>query len=95
MLAVKLTRLKSNHKNLRTDDIVGKCTHIPEVGEFFMIFAPPLVSGNFRVVNTSEIQTCTYDETARAFNFTTRNSEYLLTVLDDKNPFDYALYKHV
>ena len=94
MLRVKLVRIKSNHKNLRTDEIEGKTTHIPQVGERFMIFAPPLESGSFRTVVTTEVQECVYDEHLRRFAFKTMNSEYEVYVLDEKNPFDYARIRY-
>lgn len=94
MLSVKLVKIKSNHQNLRTDEVVGKTTHIPEVGEGFTMFAPPLEAGSFRTVFTTEVQECRYDEVARKFNFKTLNSEYDVYVLDaEKNPMDYARVK--
>lgn len=84
--AVKLTRVKSNHQNLRTDEIVGKCSHLPKVGSSFAMVAPPLEFGNIRGVWTTEIVSCEYDEAARIFSFTTANSEYRLEVLDSTEP---------
>ena len=90
MLRVKLVRIKSNHQKIRTDEVVGKTTHIPKVGERFTMFAPPLEEGLFRTVFTTPVQTRQYDESERAFTFTTENSEYALYVLDDeKDPFEY------
>jgi len=91
MLAVRLVRIASNHQNLRTSEIIGKTTHIPQVGENFLMFAPPLESGSFRTVCTTEVKTCEYDEAKRKFSFTTLNSTYEVFVLDDnKDPMEYA-----
>lgn len=90
MLSVKLVRIKSNHTNLRTDDVVGKTTHIPEQGEPFVIFAPPLEFGTFRTVQTTPVQSCEYDQAQRKFDFKTENSHYMLYVLDEKDPMQYA-----
>jgi hypothetical protein len=94
MLKVKLTRIRSNHNFLRTSEIVGKTAHIPEVGEEFMLFAPPLETKiGFRTVRTTKIRECLYDKGARKFIFQTANSLYALQVLDDKDPLQYARVK--
>lgn len=88
MLRAKLVKLASNHSNLRTNEIEGKCTHIPEVGESFVLFAPALEGGDFRMIQTTPVTLCEYND--KKFSFQTKNSSYELLVIDDKDPFEYA-----
>ena len=90
MLNVKLVKIKSSHEGLRSNEIIGQTEQIPEVGESFTLFAQPLEAGDVRIVSTTDVKTCEYDETTRRFDFTTQNSDYSLYILDDKNPQDYA-----
>jgi len=91
MLHVKLEQIESSHNNVRTKEMEGKCTHIPEVGYGFIIFGKSLTPGlPFRRISTSEIQECSYVEKDRKFLFQTLNSKYELTVLDDRDPKEYA-----
>ena len=90
MLKVKLVKISSTHNNLRTSEIEGHCTSIPQVGYTFTMFAPPLESGNIRNIWTTHIKTCDYNEAEKKFTFTTQNSTYTLDVLEDKNVMDYS-----
>lgn len=38
----KLTRIKSNHNHVRTDEIIGQCEDKPVVGQIFVMTGPPL-----------------------------------------------------
>lgn len=88
--------MKSNHQRLRSNVIEGQCTHVPQEGDSFFLFAVPLESGSFRLVNTSPVLLLSYDEKTRTFMFTTKNSEYFLEVLEaDKNPMDYTRFRPV
>jgi len=91
MLKVKLKKIESNHSKLRSDVIEGKCTHVPEEGQTFEMFAESLTpDGAFRHITTSPIRECRYDEKDREFIFKTENSLYGLEVIDEKDPFDYS-----
>ncbi len=96
MLHVKLKRIESSHSNLRTNEMEGKCTHIPEVGHGFVIFGESLTKGKefmFRKILTSEVQECSYVEKERKYIFQTLNSKYELFVLDARDPKEYARFK--
>lgn len=98
MLRVRLKKLESNHNRLRTDEIEGKCTHVPEVGYSFQMFGEALDPamkkvGGFRTVTTSTVQFCEYLPGTKTFRFQTRNSKYQLEVLDDKDPMEYTRWK--
>lgn len=93
MLKVKLKKIESTHNNLRTDEIEGHTTHIPEVGHGFVLFAPPLEYGNMRTVFTTPAKEVSWVETDRKFLFQTQNSKYELTVIDDKDPMEYRRYE--
>ena len=77
---VKLTKIKSNHDNLRTDEIEGETLELPEKGKSFQIYAPGLVHG-IRMVTTTEIQFV--EKLGNVYHFNTLNSIYQVVVLDD------------
>lgn len=83
MYKVKLTKIKSSHNNLRTDEIEGETEHLPEVGRSFILKAEPLenLEANFRSVYTTEIEHVEKHENGYRFN--TKNSIYHLEVLDE------------
>lgn len=93
MLRVKLKKIKSDHANLRTNEIDGKTTHIPEVGHQFQIFAPPLDGGDFRVITTTKVVESEYKDADRSFIFKTANSVYELKVTDERDPMEYKRYE--
>lgn len=80
---VKLTKIKSNHSNLRTDVIEGTTYALPEVGDSFAMFGEPLdpTVGNVRGVYTTEIKVC--ERVGNEFQFVTENSTYKLEVLEE------------
>lgn len=80
---VKLTRVASSHRNLRTDFVVGECFNLPRVGSCFFMWGPPLdpTAGSERQVETTPVKTVTglFNGATR---FTTQNSTYDLEILD-------------
>lgn len=72
----KLTRLMSNHSELRTDDVVGDCTKPPVIGESFQMTAPPLTSGDLRVIITSPVVAINGASGTDDVKFFTANSVY-------------------
>lgn len=83
----KLTRLKSNHQNLRTDTIEGQCDDLPAKGRCFMMTAPPLdPASGMRYVHTTPVLELEHDGDkpegiGAGIVFTTRNSTYHLLYL--------------
>lgn len=72
----------TNGAALRTPSITGECEYLPEPGQYFTMTAPPLESGDLRVVTTSEVQEV--EKTARGVMvFKTENSTYQLTVTEE------------
>lgn len=78
---VKLTKIESNHNNLRTDSIRGWCAELPVIGSSFAMMGPPLATGSVRLVRTSPVQTI--EHTDNRLRFRTENSTYELEVLDE------------
>lgn len=84
MIKIKLTKIVSNHQNLRTDEVIGVTPSLPEVAKGFVVFAESLsnsVPGNLdRTIVTSPIVSITkYDEDTFVVN--TANSTYNIQVL--------------
>lgn len=77
---VKLTKIRSDHQNLRTDEIKGATLTLPEKGKSFQLFGEGLEFGT-RVVTTTEIQVV--DKIGNEYEFSTLNSTYKLEVLDE------------
>lgn len=78
---VKLTRIESNHTNLRTDSVEGFTLQLPIKGSGLRVVGDSLTPGmSARVVNTSEIQSVDI-KSDKEFDFTTLNSSYKLEVL--------------
>jgi hypothetical protein len=76
---VILTKVESNHNNLRTNEIDGLTLSLPEKGKFFQMVAPPLESGSIRSVTTTEIKEL--EKTSEdSYTFKTQNSTYKLKV---------------
>lgn len=99
MLKVKFRKVKNSHNRLRDNEILGKCTHIPEIGHQFLMFAEsrdlksediPEGAIGFHQVNTSLIESCVYNYDTKTFTISTESgSIYEIEVLDDKDPFEY------
>jgi hypothetical protein len=80
-MKVRLTKIKSNHNNLRTDVIEGHAENLPILGEDFFMHAAPLAivpeTGRaLRFIRTTPVTSIT------EVGFNTANSEYKLEVLD-------------
>lgn len=83
MYDVILTRLSSQHRNLRTDEVRGRAEELPRKGERFVLVGPPLTEGApFRAVTTSEIQEVRHHSEEGSLEFWTENSHYGLQILD-------------
>jgi hypothetical protein len=81
-MKVKLTRISSNHRNLRTDEIIGTADRPPTVGQRFFMTAPPLATpGGIRWLETTPVQVC--ERIGAEFDFHTRNSHYRLLILEE------------
>ena len=75
MIEVKLTKVSINSNALRTNEVLGKCDLLPELGKPFVIYAEGIEFG-IRMVTTSLVQEIT--ETGSQIVFKTLNSEYKL-----------------
>jgi len=77
---VLLTKVESNHNNLRTNEIEGLTLELPTVGKGFNMSGEPLDKAmSVRVINTTEIKEIEGSE--NDFTFKTLNSTYKLKVL--------------
>ncbi len=81
MFKALLTKVESNHTNLRTNEMEGLTADLPEVGKEFLIFGKSLTEGlSTRMIHTTvikEIEKNSEDE----MTFKTQNSTYKLKVL--------------
>lgn len=75
---VVLTKLESNHSNLRTDVIEGYTVTLPSEGTEFIMWSEGLEFGT-RYVRTTAIKMV--EKGDRVYRFSTQNSKYLLEVL--------------
>lgn len=75
-LKAKLVRIKSNHNNLRTDEVEGEIDKLPTIGESFLLCGAGLVFGT-RYITTTPVQSVEKVDN-KTFNFKTENSEYSL-----------------
>ena len=79
---VKLTKIRSSHEELRTDELTGFCNELPTLDLTFIMFAEGLESGEaVRMVRTSRVQHV--ENMDNIINFGTENSLYKLEVLGD------------
>jgi hypothetical protein len=78
-MKVKLTKLIGGSQ-IRTDSVDGTTDLLPTVGQPFVMVAESLsFIGGFRLVNTSDVQKVTQDDTG-AYILDTLNSTYKLTI---------------
>lgn len=77
---VKLTKVRSNHQNLRTDVIEGACIDLPTVGKGFVLVGEGLEFGN-RLVTTTPVEKV--EQMENEYLFHTRNSTYKLEVTNE------------
>jgi len=73
-----LTKIQSEHSQLRTDTVEGKIIRMPEVGTRFRMTGPPLGTGIYRLVETSIVQKLINDSEKRIILFDTEFSKYKL-----------------
>lgn len=79
-----LTKIQSNHSNLRTDEIKGRFNKLPTINSYFTIYGESLTSpGNgVRIVSTSEILKIVSEKELsdgyECMTFHTQNSVYSL-----------------
>jgi len=79
---VKLTKIKSNHNNLRTREVIGDCNDLPYVGKGFFMWSAPLVEGSIcRIVKTTPIQDVYLKD--GVYHFHTENSYYQLECIEE------------
>jgi hypothetical protein len=78
-MKVKLEKLSKNEGGLRTSVVEGECDYLPYVGKRFLMRAPPLESGDLRIISTSLVQDV-YGEGSDV-HFNTENSHYRLSFL--------------
>lgn len=64
---------------MRTNNCIGETEWLPQVGKSFFMTAPPLESGNLRVIETSPV--ITLEATEYGYLFSTENSIYKLELL--------------
>jgi hypothetical protein len=79
MIAVKLTKLKSNHTNLRTDIIEGVTENLPTQDKSFLMFGEGLEFGTRMVHTTPVLEIMSKSESEMEFK--TKNSHYKLEIL--------------
>lgn len=82
MYKVKLVKLTLNHNNLRTTEVEGHCENLPELGKSFIMDAPPLESGDIRIIATSEVM-LRWKSSPNIIHFNTMNSQYCLYIIQD------------
>lgn len=79
---VKLTRIKSNHENLRTNEVEGETqTFPPDLNKPFSLIGQSLSGLGYRFVQTTPIVELT-EEAIGVYRFKTLNSEYTLERLE-------------
>jgi len=79
---VKLKKIKSNHKNLRTEEVEGQTLTLPEVGKAFVLVGEALnPEADYRSVYTTEIKHV--EKMGESYRFNTQNSIYHLDVLGE------------
>jgi len=82
MINVILTKIRSNHSNLRTDVIEGETPALPNIGDDFILFSKSLdPKGAIRMVQTTNVKFV--EQIGNTYQFNTENSVYKLEVLDE------------
>jgi hypothetical protein len=82
-MRAKLTRISSNHRNVRTDKITGEIDRFPCVGDAFALIGDPLVRfAQFRLITTTRVARVE-KKSDREYEFWTRNSHYSLGILEE------------
>ena len=81
-----LKKIRSNHGNLRSNEIEGWFILPPILHSIFVLIAEPLVEGDARIVDTTPILSIEKLETEHHIRFETRNSTYEFIPLDPSEP---------
>ncbi len=83
-IKVRLRRIRSSHTNLRTNEVIGECRSLPELGSRFIMTAKPLQNpkANFRLIYSTPIQAIEWS--GNTVRFVTENSTYELDLLGEK-----------
>jgi hypothetical protein len=85
MIRCTLTKLSNNKNALRTKTVEGTTGSWPPMkGERFVMLAPPLEAGSFRMVKTSEIQRVLHVNDNET-KIITENSIYHIVRIKDAN----------
>lgn len=83
-MKIQLTKLASNHYNLRTDIVVGTLASPPAIGEPLVIYADPLdVSNYIRRITTSPVTGIIDNFNSSGIVCFTANSVYDIKYLDE------------
>lgn len=77
MYSVKLTKIHSNHQNLRTDEIEGTTEALPVVSKSFTMIGEALTPGaSFRQIITTPVMSIEVLDEGSSMVFSTMNSQY-------------------
>ncbi len=77
---VKLTKVRSSHSNVRTNEIEGETLDLPEAGKSFVLIGESLAfKGGGRIIETTLIEKV--EKMDNEYLFHTANSTYKLEVL--------------
>lgn len=79
---VKLTKVRSTHTKLRTDEVEGGTSDLPQIGENFVLLGQGLEFGS-RIITTTEVKSV--EKIKNEYMFSTLNSTYKLEVLAEIN----------
>lgn len=74
---IRLFKIKSNHKNVRTDIVEGVCRELPQIGTDFLMSGPGLKFGT-RLVQTTPIKALA--RVGDSILFETNNSTYAISI---------------
>ncbi len=77
-MKVRLTKIKSTHKNLHFDYYTGSCDEMPEVGKSFVMF-----THQEGLLYTSPVLSYEVSFKDKEMTFETKNSTYKLTLLEN------------
>lgn len=79
MIKIKLTRIKSNHNNLRTDETTGHTHKLPDIGESLILFSEGITPNSMlpRYIHTTPILSI------EGNIYKTRNSTYQIETIEE------------
>ncbi len=80
---VKLTKVRSSHSNVRTNEMEGEAISLPCVGQSFVLIGKSLeFEGGGRIIETTPIEKV--EKMNNEYLFHTANSTYKLEVLNNE-----------